>query len=598
MAREVSLRDGERAPPQPQSVPSSAHFVTDQSDEDEIPEWAQAAGVTFSHPQAASAAASSVPTVAQAAGAAAPQTPVVSQAAGAATSGPCAAQTASAVTLAPRSEVKEENERRSRSASAARGALPIQWQELSKPRKRGRIRPLPSHVRAEFPFLLDEWLFNRGLSGVLSRNHEQERLEQQDHYKGQEKGLRRWLIYDYNRRQEPIDPTWVQAFHGTWWYSLWSVLESGVMLESNAASLGHDIWEPGAYVTPLLETAAWYGRPQIVFMDGVYQRAGIELRVDKKRIKRGRERGGIQWVFPADAVKIVGFRFKTNAPPKQPEQRFETWEPRLEAIPDHHEMPQDIDRHMITMSPIPPDDEDYDSNVSESTGDDPDQAASAAPVPGPKPTVLPTPIDFRNRPPLARRKATSVPPRNVQFAKEEDEDMLPIVPEEPETLPASIAQTSVGEPPAATAHDDQDMSSESYQNKPQARLPCMICQHPPEHPQLWFWNQLRALTMQDKTERLSKSCGIAGSHLGGPLSCKIGGPKTPFVIQRNGGIVMNANQTLRPKPQARQTGPLTRDNSEVTIHDIMPQARQGHLVAEDDLDREELMPQARHAPRV
>eukprot|EP00971_Amphidinium_carterae_P022931 452310-Amphidinium_carterae.1 len=75
---------------------------------------------------------------------------------------------------------------------------------------------------------------------------------------------------------------------------------------------------------------------------------------------------------------MVGFRFKTNAPPKTPEQRFDTW---LEAIPDHHERPQDIGRHMITMSPIPPDDEDFDSNVSESTGDEPYSMPKARQVP-------------------------------------------------------------------------------------------------------------------------------------------------------------------------------------------------------------------------
>eukprot|EP00971_Amphidinium_carterae_P035011 689377-Amphidinium_carterae.1 len=51
------------------------------------------------------------------------------------------------------------------------------------------IRPMSSHVRAAFPFLLDEWLFARGMTGVITRNHEQERVEQQEHYKGEEKGL-------------------------------------------------------------------------------------------------------------------------------------------------------------------------------------------------------------------------------------------------------------------------------------------------------------------------------------------------------------------------------------------------------------------------
>eukprot|EP00971_Amphidinium_carterae_P091472 1810986-Amphidinium_carterae.1 len=106
--------------------------------------------------EAASAAAPRTPVVSQAASAAVPHVPNVPKAASAATLGLGAAQTASAVTLVPREDVKEETERRSRSASVARGALPAQWQELSRPRRRGRLRPQTSHVRAEFPFLLDE----------------------------------------------------------------------------------------------------------------------------------------------------------------------------------------------------------------------------------------------------------------------------------------------------------------------------------------------------------------------------------------------------------------------------------------------------------
>ena len=105
--------------------------------------------------------------------------------------------------------------------------------------------------------------------------------------------------------------TWETAFHGTWWYSartsskvwrcfpcylvciidfaqVWSVLDSGVFLESNDRDKGHDFWEPGAglakfhfrfatgtkelpnvycqvYCSPNLSTARWYARPQILF---------------------------------------------------------------------------------------------------------------------------------------------------------------------------------------------------------------------------------------------------------------------------------------------------------------------------------------------
>jgi len=38
---------------------------------------------------------------------------------------------------------------------------------------------------------------------------------------------------------------WARAFHGTWWYSVWLVLESGVFLESNDRDKGRDDQGPG-----------------------------------------------------------------------------------------------------------------------------------------------------------------------------------------------------------------------------------------------------------------------------------------------------------------------------------------------------------------
>eukprot|EP00971_Amphidinium_carterae_P318493 6330458-Amphidinium_carterae.3 len=142
------------------------------------------------------------------------------------------------------------------------------------------------------------------------------------------------------------------------------------------------------------------------------------------------------------------------------------------------------------MSPIPLGDEDFDSNVSESTGDEPyslprsrqvhratsrgrsvsipreaasaaqgEQAAGAAPVPGPRAPVLPTPVDPRNRQPLARKKATSLPPRTVQFAPEAEEVLLPIVPEEP--MPLLITTTHVVPPESLAASAPAESSEQS-----------------------------------------------------------------------------------------------------------------------------------------
>ena len=41
--------------------------------------------------------------------------------------------------------------------------------------------------------------------------------------------------------KEPVvksDENWETAYHGTWWYSVWLVLQSGVFLESNDRDKG------------------------------------------------------------------------------------------------------------------------------------------------------------------------------------------------------------------------------------------------------------------------------------------------------------------------------------------------------------------------
>ncbi|CAK0893498.1 unnamed protein product, partial [Prorocentrum cordatum] len=128
-------------------------------------------------------------------------------------------------------------------------------------------------------------------------------------------------------------PEWEYAYHGTWWYAAWLILETGVFLESNDLSLGHDFWEPGVYCSPDLDTGLWYARPHILFGDGVYHRVILELKVDPARRKKNRKRGGVQWVFPFEAVALSAVLVRINAPPAKGEERVNEWEPELEAVP-------------------------------------------------------------------------------------------------------------------------------------------------------------------------------------------------------------------------------------------------------------------------
>eukprot|EP00434_Breviolum_minutum_P028831 symbB.v1.2.025501.t2/scaffold2452.1/size150514/2 len=194
-------------------------------------------------------------------------------------------------------------------AAEAREDLVIQWREVCKPRRAGAIAAKARGSRKDFAPLFEKWLSARGLDGYLEPN-------------GYHEG---WKIYKYMK--EPVvksDENWETAYHGTWWYSVWLVLQSGVFLESNDRDKGHDFWEPGVYCSPLLQTARWYARPHILFGDGVYHRVLFELRVNTEKRLRNRQRGGVQWVFKPDAVALHAVW-----------ERINDWDPNLEARPPH-----------------------------------------------------------------------------------------------------------------------------------------------------------------------------------------------------------------------------------------------------------------------
>lgn len=203
-------------------------------------------------------------------------------------------------------------------AARRRVDLVEKWREASKPRREGAIARMPPVAKADFTTLFEEWLQARNLEDTL------ERVENQ----------RGWFVYKYKR--DPVvkaEETWEQAFHGTWWYSLWSVLDCGVFLESDDKALGHDFWEPGVYCSPMLATGRWYARPQNIFGDGAYHRVLFELRVDPARRKRERQRGGVQWVFPTAAVALHAIWVQVNSPPANGEERVREWEAELEMLP-------------------------------------------------------------------------------------------------------------------------------------------------------------------------------------------------------------------------------------------------------------------------
>ena len=204
-------------------------------------------------------------------------------------------------------------------SETVRGALANKWWYESRPRRQGSPDPMPVACRELFPALFEEWLENR----------------QASHLVGARQSSDDWYVYRLpwkpGERTSHDSGDWVQAFHGTRWYAVWPILNSKVLLESNNRDLGHDLWMPGVYCTPEISTARSYGIPHQLFDDGVYYRAMFEVIVNLNQRKKRRAKGGEQWVFPSEAVRLKALWVQPNSPPATNEWRFITWEEELEA---------------------------------------------------------------------------------------------------------------------------------------------------------------------------------------------------------------------------------------------------------------------------
>ena len=59
----------------------------------------------------------------------------------------------------------------------------------------------------------------------------------------------------------------------------------------------------------------------------------FEVFVNLNRRKKRRSKGGEQWVFPSEAVRVKALWVQPNASPAPSEWRFNTWDGGLEAQP-------------------------------------------------------------------------------------------------------------------------------------------------------------------------------------------------------------------------------------------------------------------------
>lgn len=200
-----------------------------------------------------------------------------------------------------------------------RGNLVKKWRELSRPKG----RPGNPAQNVDIPTSLhhlESWFQQRNLTNMLEFD-----------FPGSVGG---WLRFKYTSAQAlQAEADWQPALHGTWWYALWQILTTGMLLESTDESKGHEFQIPGVYVTTDRPLAVSYARPQVLFSDDVYYKVMLELRVDMSRKRQRKKTRLEQWVFPPEAVAIVAILVWPGAKVAKGEERLDIWQSDLEVRP-------------------------------------------------------------------------------------------------------------------------------------------------------------------------------------------------------------------------------------------------------------------------
>ena len=113
----------------------------------------------------------------------------------------------------------------------------------------------------------------------------------------------------------------------------------------------HYIHPTSVYCSPKLSTAWAYARPQVVFGDGAYHRVILELRVSEAQRKKKRAKGGEQWVFESEHVRVHGVWVGVNMPPSSGDERLSHWDAGDEAVPPGRQQAPPSHVSVVIMRP-------------------------------------------------------------------------------------------------------------------------------------------------------------------------------------------------------------------------------------------------------
>ena len=357
-----------------------------------------------------------------------------------------------------------------REAAECRGSLVKLWRKEEKDqkdqnkscKKRRLLPPFPEILHADLSSdaraRLAMEVFNKLVQPEFYRWQKARELDCLDYVDTVDQDLgggRRDLWHRYLYRptsQDVCFSTWETAYQGSWWYSLWLVAASGVVLASEDKELGHDFNSVcGVFCSPSLKVAEKYARPGKPFPDGLYHRLVYELWVQPgKRRKRRHGSTGSQWILQPDQVRLKAVRIKIDSPPEQHVEGWSQWKPSFEARPkdalepgpvDISDLPT-IESFQEPLLPVEPSE-----SGAPSSARIPRQKAMPKPRPRPKQKAMPKKRVSESKP-FAKQKARPKPKPSVPEPAEPPRAPRGSVPE-PLEPPRRARVPEPAEPPRA-----------------------------------------------------------------------------------------------------------------------------------------------------
>ncbi|CAE7241289.1 Ckb [Symbiodinium microadriaticum] len=220
-------------------------------------------------------------------------------------------------------------------AEKGRSAIVSLWKQGNTGTKKKAVpRTVPENIGLKvFELNFRNWLANNALAEFLDRD------ASRDPPASQGNPAFPFLYYRYklscsleNAQIQPGEG-WKQAYHGTWFYALRSILHYGVLLESWDKEKGHKFTRPGLYLASCLAPSIWYARPHDLFKDGMFHRVIIEVLYDESKVLAKLGKAGNTLVLKSDAVAITGVIIQPNSPPYGGEERCEDWDDSLQILP-------------------------------------------------------------------------------------------------------------------------------------------------------------------------------------------------------------------------------------------------------------------------